>query len=78
VKLDTEDGPKRKGSGMQLDWQEITKKIQDLGVQRSILLKEWREIQSMCAHRSLPRRELGEQYMDTCPDCGYVVYSYGL
>lgn len=36
------------------------------------------ELQRACRHSSLPERELGEEYMDTCPDCGFTRYCHRL
>lgn len=37
---------------------------------------EINELQRACRHPAMPERNLGEEYMDTCPDCGYAVYCY--
>lgn len=37
---------------------------------------ELKSLRDRCTHPSLPKRTLGEQYMDTCPDCGHLQYCY--
>ncbi len=33
-------------------------------------------LQKACAHPDLPDRQVGEEYLDECPDCGFVQYCY--
>ena len=35
---------------------------------------ELQQIRARCLHQKLPERKLGEEYRDTCPDCGFVAY----
>lgn len=48
---------------------DLEKQIQEINENLSI-------IQSRCSHPNLPERGPGEEYMDTCPDCGYAQYCY--
>lgn len=38
------------------------------------LEKEWEKLKENCNHSNLPEHSLGEEYRDTCPDCGYIAY----
>lgn len=61
-------------------WEQIYEEIkainQEADQKKDPLTKEWQSIRSACTHPNLPKRELGEQYVDTCPDCGHVSYCY--
>lgn len=32
------------------------------------------ELRKLCHHPDLPKRVMGEEYMDECPDCGFTQY----
>lgn len=59
-----------------LRWQEIKQELQDQMVRAGELRKEWEVLKEGCVHPNLPKRQLGTEYMDTCPDCGAFFYSY--
>lgn len=60
----------------QLRWQEIATSLGYHAAESRALSEEWASIKSKCQHPKLPPRALGEQWMDTCPDCGFVSYCY--
>lgn len=62
----------------QLRWQEIVTALSYHANESTALAKEWTKIKAACQHVKLPARTLGEEYQDTCPDCGYVSYCYRL
>jgi hypothetical protein len=59
-------------------WEEIHREVAALDVQQAKLHAEAEAIRKACAHPKLPFRQLGTEYRDTCPDCGYVSYCYRL
>lgn len=60
------------------DYQTLSWRMQQLDLEREEIQRQIDEIRTACPHSKLPKRELGEEYMDTCPDCGYVQYCYSL
>lgn len=61
---------------MNMRWQEINLELNHLEKRRITLLKELQYIKNECKHPKLPKREFGKEYMDTCPDCGFIAYCY--
>lgn len=59
-------------------WERIKKELEGIETERKILRDDLKYLQSKCSHGSLPAREPGEEYCDTCPDCGYVAYRYAI
>lgn len=59
-------------------WQEIAKELALLSQHKEDLANEWTILKHQCKHKKLPKRDLRESYMDTCPDCGYITYCYAL
>ncbi len=51
-------------------------KLEGLDQQREVVQTQLRMIREACAHPQLPTHALGDEYMDTCPDCGHVAYCY--
>lgn len=62
--------------GTELGWQGICAMLNRLEARRMQLEQEWGAIKAACGHPKLPRREIGEEYADTCSDCGWVHYCY--
>lgn len=54
----------------------IANRLHELEEERTKLQNELIAIRERCDHPSLPTRNIGEQYMDVCPDCGYTIYCY--
>lgn len=54
----------------------IRDKVDGLKKEIKTFTEEWKELQDTCSHPNLPKRSFGEEYMDTCPDCGYMTYCY--
>lgn len=57
---------------------EIDDRLYDIEVEEQELMKERAHIQARCTHPKLPIHALGEEYMDRCPDCGFVSYCYSI
>jgi hypothetical protein len=55
-------------------WEEINEKMKKLDREMVALHMEWTQIKAQCPHSNLPIRQLGEEYMDRSPDCGYISY----
>jgi len=58
------------------DWELLRDCINQLEQEKSDLTNQWNKLQSNCSHPRFPKRELGDEYCDICPDCGYMVYCY--
>lgn len=61
-----------------LERQALIDKINDLQgklEEYNTLLKKFQDI---CKHPNLPYHEIGESFMDKCPDCGFISYCYEL
>lgn len=54
----------------------LRSELKDINVRRDTIMEKIKKIQSQCSHPRLPKRELGEEHMDECPDCGFVQYCY--
>lgn len=59
-------------------WEIIAEKLTWLEARETELRCEWQTLMASCSHPNLPRRELGEEYSDVCPDCGHVSYCHKL
>jgi len=59
-------------------WQELAAEIMAVERQKQTLVDEWAILKAECKHTNLPARELGEQHVDVCPDCGFVSYCYAI
>lgn len=57
-------------------WELYRNRLVQLDREKSEVAAVWEEMQALCDHSKLPNRELGEEYADTCPDCGHVAYCY--
>lgn len=56
----------------------IRRRMGKLDDERQVLQAEATDIMERCGHPKLPDRVLGEEYMDTCPDCGFTSYCYAV
>lgn len=59
-------------------WKDFVNQAELLQKRVSAIETALRKIRENCSHSNLPKRELGEQYMDVCQDCGFVNYCYML
>jgi hypothetical protein len=57
-------------------WKELFYALGYLREQEKKYEAEWTAIKTNCKHENLRKRELGEQYYDICPDCGFGSYCY--
>lgn len=55
-------------------WQDIVSQLASADYRAVTLRRELQQIQSLCGHQKLPKRNPGEEYQDQCPDCGYISY----
>lgn len=56
-------------------WQDIVSQLASADYRTMKLRGELQQIQFLCEHRKLPKRNPGkEEYQDQCPDCGYIAY----
>ena len=56
----------------------LRERMLQLNSQRDDIQRQIDEIRAACSHPNLPKREDGEEYMDTCPDCGHTRYCYSI
>jgi len=59
-------------------WQKLAEEILTIEKQKQVLVNEWATLKDQCQHINLPVRELGEQHVYVCPDCGFVSYCYAI
>jgi len=57
-------------------WKEIRNQINEVNQVLKNLQLELIKIQEKCKHENLPKHLLGEEYMETCSDCGRIFYLY--
>ncbi len=55
-------------------WRDIRSRIAALDEEKRKLANELAVLQEECEHPNLPEREIGTEYCDTCPDCGYWAF----
>ena len=61
---------------MESKWKRIQNEIKVTNQILQSLVNELTEIQKMCEHTNLLKHKINEEYMDECPDCGHIFYSY--
>lgn len=59
-------------------YEEVSSELCGIEERRDTLCSEIKRLQEECRHPDLPKRAVGEEYMDTCPDCGFTQYCYAL
>lgn len=59
-------------------WQDIVSQLASIDHRAIGLRRELQQIQLLCEHKRLPKRNPGEEYQNQCPDCGYVAYCFGV
>jgi hypothetical protein len=57
-------------------WERYRDHLVELDREKREVSALWAELRTACSHPKLPPRTLGEEYADTCPDCGHVNYCY--
>jgi hypothetical protein len=53
--------------------EDLERRLEYLDAEAAQLRDRLKAIQTACDHSSLPKRVLGESYLDGCPDCGFIV-----
>jgi len=53
-------------------WEHLRDRLVQIDRERQQIVEQWAKLRARCNHPRLPVRELGEEYVDTCPDCGHV------
>lgn len=57
-------------------WKDLASQAESMQKRVSAVESSLCNIRNKCQHLNLPARQLGEQFMDICPDCGFVNYCY--
>ena len=59
-------------------WKDLINQAKSFQKRVSAIEARLQNIRSGCKHLNLPARQIGEEYMDVCPDCGFVSYCYSI
>ena len=59
-------------------WKDLIDQAESAQKRASAIETRLRDIRERCVHPNLPPRQLGEEYMDVCPDCGFISYCYSI